>query len=195
MKQLWNYRLPLHVQRTKLVVFVSKLLSKNLEARNVSEFYRIVIIFSVFNAFENGDNQNSSIIKSFGKLIIGIIVSFITPHFIYIILFILCISSACPECRVTSDFVCPSPLWVDTKDEKDKLIKEYLVALEEKNCKYFKQGQAKCPFGNKCFYKHALPNGVLVDVGLPQRPPRRHNHLGEISGFQVCLLYIFKPIA
>ncbi|XP_020816279.1 probable E3 ubiquitin-protein ligase makorin-1 [Drosophila serrata] len=79
------------------------------------------------------------------------------------------ITRACPECRVCSDFVCPSAFWVETKEEKDKLLNDYRVALGAKDCKYFKKGEGKCPFGNKCFYKHALPNGDIVDVGLPKR--------------------------
>lgn len=47
------------------------------------------------------------------------------------------IKRACPECRITSDFVCPSLFWVDTKDEKDKLINDYKGALQAKDCKYF----------------------------------------------------------
>jgi hypothetical protein len=46
---------------------------------------------------------------------------------------------ACPECRVCSDFVCPSSFWVDSKDEKEKLISKYKNALSEKDCKYFKK--------------------------------------------------------
>ncbi|KAK0168619.1 hypothetical protein PV327_002397 [Microctonus hyperodae] len=76
---------------------------------------------------------------------------------------------SCPECRVTSDFVCPSTYWVDTKEEKEKLIVEYKVALGLKDCKYFNKGQGKCPFGNKCFYLHALPDGTKTDVGPPAR--------------------------
>ncbi|XP_017072450.1 probable E3 ubiquitin-protein ligase makorin-1 [Drosophila eugracilis] len=79
------------------------------------------------------------------------------------------ITRACPECRVCSDFVCPSAFWVETKEEKDKLLNDYRSALGAKDCKYFKKGEGKCPFGNKCFYKHALPNGNIVDVGLPKR--------------------------
>ncbi|KAI8041766.1 probable E3 ubiquitin-protein ligase makorin-1 [Drosophila gunungcola] len=79
------------------------------------------------------------------------------------------ITRACPECRVCSDFVCPSAFWVETKEEKDKLLNDYRAALGAKDCKYFKKGEGKCPFGNKCFYKHALPNGDIVDVGLPKR--------------------------
>ncbi|XP_017137987.1 probable E3 ubiquitin-protein ligase makorin-1 [Drosophila miranda] len=79
------------------------------------------------------------------------------------------ITRACPECRVCSDFVCPSAFWVETKEEKDKLLNDYRAALGAKDCKYFQKGEGKCPFGNKCFYKHALPNGDIVDVGLPKR--------------------------
>lgn len=49
------------------------------------------------------------------------------------------ITRACPECRVTSNYVCPSLYWVDTKEEKDKLLSEYKTALNQQNCKYFKQ--------------------------------------------------------
>ncbi|XP_037926086.1 probable E3 ubiquitin-protein ligase makorin-1 [Hermetia illucens] len=80
---------------------------------------------------------------------------------------------ACPECRIPSDYVCPSAFWVETKDEKEKLITDYKKALGEKDCKYFKKGEGKCPFGNKCFYKHALPGGERVDVGVPKRNKRK----------------------
>ncbi|XP_033149274.1 probable E3 ubiquitin-protein ligase makorin-1 [Drosophila busckii] len=85
------------------------------------------------------------------------------------------ITRACPECRVCSDFVCPSAFWVETKEEKDKLLNDYRAALGAKDCKYFKKGEGKCPFGNKCFYKHALPNGDIVDVGLPKRARKLHS--------------------
>ncbi|XP_055854606.1 probable E3 ubiquitin-protein ligase makorin-1 isoform X2 [Episyrphus balteatus] len=90
------------------------------------------------------------------------------------------ITRACPECRVASDFVCPSAFWVETKEEKDKLLVDYRNALGIKDCKYFKKGDGKCPFGNKCFYKHALPNGELVDVGLPQRARKLHRNTDEL---------------
>ncbi|XP_060515761.1 probable E3 ubiquitin-protein ligase makorin-1 isoform X2 [Cylas formicarius] len=94
---------------------------------------------------------------------------------------------ACPECRVTSDFVCPSMYWVDTKEDKDKLIDEYKKALSRKDCKYFKKGEGKCPFGNKCFYLHAAPDGKKVDVGPPPRQ-RRHRHVdADMEVLQVML--------
>lgn len=42
-----------------------------------------------------------------------------------------------------------------------------------KACKYFNEGRGECPFGNKCFYLHALPDGTRADVGPPQRKHRR----------------------
>lgn len=42
------------------------------------------------------------------------------------------------------------------------------------------QGDGKCPFGNKCFYKHALPNGDLVDVGCPKKARKMHRSNNEI---------------
>lgn len=44
---------------------------------------------------------------------------------------------ACPECRIESHYVCPSLYWVDTKEEKDKLLGEYKEALRQQHCKYF----------------------------------------------------------
>lgn len=77
--------------------------------------------------------------------------------------------------------------WVDTKEEKEKLITDYKGALSRKDCKYFKQGRGKCPFGNKCFYLHALPDGTKTDVGPPPRQPRRQNHEGDMDVLQVSL--------
>ncbi|KAK4329359.1 hypothetical protein Pmani_000282 [Petrolisthes manimaculis] len=89
---------------------------------------------------------------------------------------------SCPECRTQSDFVIPSRYWVDNKDkeEKSKLLDSYQTALSDKPCKYFKQGEGQCPFGNKCFYLHALPDGTKKDVG-PPRQRRRFNADGELQ--------------
>ncbi|XP_057323345.1 probable E3 ubiquitin-protein ligase makorin-1 isoform X1 [Microplitis mediator] len=96
---------------------------------------------------------------------------------------------SCPECRISSDFVCPSIYWVDTKEEKEKLIVEYKGALSQKDCKYFNKGQGKCPFGNKCFYLHALPDGTKTDVGPPARQASHSS--GEIDLLQQLILWNF----
>ncbi|XP_015171642.1 PREDICTED: probable E3 ubiquitin-protein ligase makorin-1 [Polistes dominula] len=96
---------------------------------------------------------------------------------------------ACPECRVTSDFVCPSMYWVDTKEEKEKLITDYKDALSTKDCKYFNKGRGKCPFGNKCFYLHALPDGTKTDVGPPIR--QRRNPDSDADIIQQLILWNF----
>ncbi|XP_065359261.1 probable E3 ubiquitin-protein ligase makorin-1 [Calliphora vicina] len=101
------------------------------------------------------------------------------------------ITRSCPECRVASDFVCPSAFWVETKEEKDKLLGDYRKALGIKDCKYFKKGDGKCPFGNKCFYKHALPNGDLVDVGCPKKARKLHRSNNEIMNLLDIYLYEF----
>ncbi|KNC32654.1 hypothetical protein FF38_13183 [Lucilia cuprina] len=101
------------------------------------------------------------------------------------------ITRSCPECRVASDFVCPSAFWVETKEEKDKLLGDYRKALGIKDCKYFKKGDGKCPFGNKCFYKHALPNGELVNVGCPKKARKLHRSNNEIMNLLDIYLYEF----
>ncbi|KAF2361236.1 Zinc finger C3HC4 RING-type [Trinorchestia longiramus] len=83
---------------------------------------------------------------------------------------------SCPECRIQSDYIIPSRYWVDEtdKEEKKKLVDSYREALGQKECKYFNKGEGTCPFGNKCFYRHALADGTIKDVG----PPRRRRKFG-----------------
>ncbi|CAD7005513.1 unnamed protein product [Ceratitis capitata] len=87
-------------------------------------------------------------------------------------------------------FCLPQCLWVETKEEKDKLLSDYRLALGVKDCKYFKKGDGKCPFGNKCFYKHALPNGELVDVGCPKRA--RKLHRGSNDFIDLLDIYLWE---
>lgn len=90
------------------------------------------------------------------------------------------VTRACPECRIASDFITPSVYFVDSEEEKKKLITEYKKALSKKPCKYFKQGEGTCPFGGACFYLHAKPDGTKVDLPLPTRR-RRQNQDGELD--------------
>lgn len=90
------------------------------------------------------------------------------------------VTRACPECRIASDFITPSQFWIDTEEEKTKLIADYKVNLSQKPCKYFKQGKGTCPFGGACFYLHAKPDGTKVELPPPVRR-RRQNQDGEID--------------
>uniref|UniRef100_UPI00358FD803 probable E3 ubiquitin-protein ligase makorin-1 isoform X2 n=1 Tax=Myxine glutinosa TaxID=7769 RepID=UPI00358FD803 len=84
---------------------------------------------------------------------------------------------ACPECRVTSDFVIPSEYWFDSKEEKDNLISNYKDAMGNKACRYFDQGKGSCPFGSSCFYMHAYPDGRKEE----RQPPRKqHSSEGRV---------------
>jgi len=57
-----------------------------------------------------------------------------------------------------------------------------------KDCKYFNKGRGKCPFGNKCFYLHALPDGTKKDVGPPVRQ-RRNTADTDIDILHVSVAY------
>jgi hypothetical protein len=63
----------------------------------------------------------------------------------------------------------------------------------KKECKYFNKGEGTCPFGNKCFYRHALADGTIKDVGPPRRRRKfgadgeQHDHL-EVS--EACVLFL-----
>ncbi|KAJ8318705.1 hypothetical protein KUTeg_003796 [Tegillarca granosa] len=97
---------------------------------------------------------------------------------------------ACPECRVKSDFVTPSQFWVDSKEEKQKLIDGYKDALRGKACKYFDEGKGECPFNEKCFYRHAYPDGTIADP-KPRQRRRRQNAEGELDGVDRINLWDF----
>lgn len=77
------------------------------------------------------------------------------------------IRNACPECRVVSEYVYPIKQWIVDKGKKEKYINEKKLKMKKTNCKYFKRGKGKCFFGNKCLYRHTLPNGEEFDAGPP----------------------------
>lgn len=71
-----------------------------------------------------------------------------------------------------------------------------LINRSNKACKYFNQGRGECPFGNRCFYLHALPDGTRADVGPPQGKLRRRRggqddeEVGSLS-----IVYVFVALA
>ncbi|KAL3853280.1 hypothetical protein ACJMK2_016833 [Sinanodonta woodiana] len=97
---------------------------------------------------------------------------------------------SCPECRVTSDFVTPSKYWVESTEEKVRLIEGYKRALSTKQCRYFKQGKGECPFNDKCFYLHAYPDGTKAKP-QPRKARQRQNADGDMDLLQQLILWDF----
>lgn len=54
------------------------------------------------------------------------------------------------------------------------------------------QGEGKCPFGNKCFYKHAGADGVLIDVGCPRRARKIQVNEELIDLLDVSIIFRIK---
>ncbi|VDN03456.1 unnamed protein product [Thelazia callipaeda] len=85
---------------------------------------------------------------------------------------------SCPECRTHSDFVIPAIYWVEDQADKNKLIASFRENTKQKLCKYIRGGYIDdCPFGNKCFYKHQLPDGTVVEGNSPQSRRRQRRPL------------------
>ncbi|KAL3086613.1 hypothetical protein niasHT_037739 [Heterodera trifolii] len=96
---------------------------------------------------------------------------------------------SCPECRVHSDYVIPSKVWIDLNSDKDKLVSVFKGNTKKIACKYVVNGDVdKCPFGNKCFYKHQLPDGSIVEGKSPTQ--LRKNRRNDAIVFS---LYDFLP--
>lgn len=57
------------------------------------------------------------------------------------------------------------------------LIRSPLVFCSKKACKYFDQGRGSCPFGAKCLYLHALPDGTRPE---PDRPRKQLSSEGNV---------------
>ncbi|XP_029653075.1 probable E3 ubiquitin-protein ligase makorin-1 [Octopus sinensis] len=98
---------------------------------------------------------------------------------------------SCPQCRISSNFVTPSNVWVEDKEQKDKIINDYKEKMRKKPCKYFDMGRSKCPFGDSCFYKHAYPDGKLASPEKPGSRRHRSDADGTISCISEQLLWEF----
>ncbi|CAD5124876.1 DgyrCDS13128 [Dimorphilus gyrociliatus] len=96
---------------------------------------------------------------------------------------------ACPECRVCSNFVTPSIIWVEDEDEKKKLMENYKNALSEKPCRYWNHGKGDCPFNEHCFYKHTDEQGNPMPP--KPKPKRRVREDGETENEVHFLLWNF----
>lgn len=99
----------------------------------------------------------------------------------------------CPQCRIKSHFIIPSEYFYDEKEDKVKLINEYKDALSKQHCKYFKQGQGKCPFEGACFYKHEYPDGRKAELPMPSERRRIKGGSGQIEEY-AALLSLFMDM-
>lgn len=97
------------------------------------------------------------------------------------------VSKGCPECRTWSDFVYRSKVWFENRDEKNEFIGKEKSWMQTIDCRYFRKGRGKCPFGNTCLYLHALPDGTKMDVG-PPKPSRRQISAVETESVDYLLI-------
>jgi E3 ubiquitin-protein ligase makorin len=71
----------------------------------------------------------------------------------------------CPTCRMSSDYVVPSPYMPSNSDEKERILREYRDRCSTIPCKKFELGRlGSCPFGRDCFYAHADRNGKDIKM-------------------------------
>ncbi|KAM9859250.1 E3 ubiquitin-protein ligase makorin-2 [Aulostomus maculatus] len=98
------------------------------------------------------------------------------------------IIKSCPECRVISEFVIPSVYWVEDQDDKDNLVDLFKSGVSKKACKYFDQGRGLCPFGGKCLYLHAYPDGTRAE---PDRPRKQLSSEGNVRFMNNVRLWDF----
>ena len=50
-----------------------------------------------------------------------------------------------------------------TSPEKERVIEAYKTRCKGIHCAHFQRGDATCPFGTSCFYRHELRDGTLVE--------------------------------
>ncbi|NWR36668.1 MKRN2 ligase, partial [Tachuris rubrigastra] len=98
------------------------------------------------------------------------------------------IIKSCPECRVISEFVIPSVYWVEEQEKKNELIEAFKQGVGKKPCKYFEQGKGTCPFGGKCLYLHAYPDGRRAE---PEKPRKQLSSEGTVRFFNSVRLWDF----
>ncbi|XP_054022559.1 E3 ubiquitin-protein ligase makorin-2 [Dryobates pubescens] len=98
------------------------------------------------------------------------------------------IIKSCPECRIISEFVIPSAYWVEDQEKKNQLIEAFKQGVGKKPCKYFEQGKGTCPFGGKCLYLHAYPDGTRAE---PEKPRKQLSSEGTVRFFNSVRLWDF----
>ncbi|XP_029800006.1 E3 ubiquitin-protein ligase makorin-1-like [Suricata suricatta] len=72
------------------------------------------------------------------------------------------INRACPQCRVHSSYIIPHKFWVSKGAEKEQLIRSFKARTSQIRCRFFMQGNGRCPFKSDCIYLHQLPDKALT---------------------------------
>ncbi|CAJ0963042.1 unnamed protein product [Ranitomeya imitator] len=78
--------------------------------------------------------------------------------------------------------------WVEDQSKKDELIEAFKQGMGKKACRYFDQGRSTCPFGGKCLYLHAYPDGTRAD---PEKPRKQLGSEGTVRFFNAVRLWDF----
>ncbi|XP_040501134.1 uncharacterized protein LOC121106109 isoform X2 [Ursus maritimus] len=69
---------------------------------------------------------------------------------------------ACPQCRVHSSYIIPHKFWVSKGAEKEQLIRNFKARTSQIRCRFFMQGNGRCPFKSDCIYLHQQPDKALT---------------------------------
>ncbi|XP_040501133.1 uncharacterized protein LOC121106109 isoform X1 [Ursus maritimus] len=100
---------------------------------------------------------------------------------------------ACPQCRVHSSYIIPHKFWVSKGAEKEQLIRNFKARTSQIRCRFFMQGNGRCPFKSDCIYLHQQPDKALTsdppwtESAGPSRVSRAHR-TGERSVLhELCL--------
>ncbi|XP_064453584.1 probable E3 ubiquitin-protein ligase makorin-1 isoform X2 [Mirounga angustirostris] len=94
--------------------------------------------------------------------------------------FPLDVIKACPQCRVHSSYIIPHKFWVSKGAAKEQLIRNFKARTCQIRCRFFMQGNGRCPFKSDCIYLHQQPDKALTsdppwtESAGPSRVPRGH---------------------
>ncbi|XP_046958776.1 probable E3 ubiquitin-protein ligase makorin-1 [Lynx rufus] len=106
--------------------------------------------------------------------------------------FPLAVIKACPQCRVHSSYIIPHKFWVSEGAEKEQLIRNFKARTSQIRCRFFMQGNGRCPFKSDCIYLHQLPDKALTSDSPwtestgPNRVPRGHRAGGRSILHGLC---------
>lgn len=63
------------------------------------------------------------------------------------------------------------------------------LSFRKKACKYFEQGKGTCPFGGKCLYLHAYPDGTRAE---PEKPRKQLSSEGTVRVSRYLAIHLLE---